>query len=465
MESTSSSATHFRRSLGLLPAVAVNMTQICGIGPFVTIPAIVAAVGGPMAILGWIVGAIIVMADGLVWAELGAAMPGAGGTYLYLREAFQYTSGRMMPFLFIWTVLLSIPLIMSTGVIGMVQYMEYYFPNMTPLTIHLASAAVMVLVVGILYQRLTVIAKITEILWVIMIITVGGVILASFTHFNPRMAFAVAPGTFRLNGKFFSGLCVALIFSVYDYLGYNTTAYMAEEVRDPGRVLPRSIIYSILAMLVIYLSMNIGILGVLPSDQVANSNFIGADVMEHIWGKPAAKIFTGLIIITAFASVVTGLLGGSRVPYHAAKDKLFFSVFGRLHPRLNFPHIALLVMGVVTLIGSFFTLTDVITMLTAATVLIQGVAQVIALTVLRRRQPNLPRPYRMFLYPLPSLIALAGWIYLYFASGLKMIWLSLAWMALGVGAFLIWAQIEKTWPFGEKEIRQAYLDAAADGAE
>jgi amino acid transporter len=441
------------------------MTQICGIGPFVTIPAIVAAVGGPMAILGWIVGATIVMADGLVWAELGAAMPGAGGTYLYLREAFQYTTGRMMPFLFIWTVLLSIPLIMSTGVIGMVQYMEYYFPKMTPLTIHLVSASVMVLVVGMLYQRLTVIAKITEILWVIMIVTVGGVILASFTHFNPKMAFVVAPGTFRLNSKFFSGLGAALIFSVYDYLGYNTTAYMAEEVRDPGRVLPRSIIYSILAMLVIYLSMNIGILGVLPTDQIANSNFIGADVMEHIWGKTAAQVFTGLIIITAFASVVTGLLGGSRVPYHAAKDKLFFSVFGRLHPRLNFPHIALLVMGVVTLIGSFFTLTDVITMLTAATVLIQGVAQVIALTVLRRRQPNLPRPYRMFLYPLPSLIALAGWIYLYFASGWEMIWLSLAWMALGVGAFLIWAKVEKTWPFGEKEIRQAYLTPAADGAE
>src|SRR5258708_28075335 len=104
------SAPGFTRALGLRAAVAVDMTQMCGIGPFVTIPLMVATVGGPQAILGWVVGALLAVADGLVWAELGAAMPGSGGTYIYLREAFQYSTGRLMPFLFILSARLRIPL-------------------------------------------------------------------------------------------------------------------------------------------------------------------------------------------------------------------------------------------------------------------------------------------------------------------------------------------------------------------
>src|SRR5580704_11067437 len=119
--------THFNRSVGLFSALAVNMNAICGIGPFVTIPLMVSTMGGPQAILGWIVGALLAITDGLVWAELGAAMPGAGGTYIYLREAFQYRTGKLMPFLFVWTAVISIPLIMSTGIIGLVQYLGFYF--------------------------------------------------------------------------------------------------------------------------------------------------------------------------------------------------------------------------------------------------------------------------------------------------------------------------------------------------
>src|ERR1700716_846517 len=121
----------FVRSIGLLQGTAINMTQMVGIGPFVTIPLMVAAFGGPQAIMGWILGAILALADGLVWAELGAAMPGAGGTYLYLREAFQYRTGRLMPFLFIWSVMVFIPLTMATGVIGILDYLGYYLPDLS----------------------------------------------------------------------------------------------------------------------------------------------------------------------------------------------------------------------------------------------------------------------------------------------------------------------------------------------
>ena len=222
------------------------MTQMCGIGPFITIPLMVAAFGGPQAIIGWIAGALLALADGLVWAELGASMPGAGGTYIYLREAFQYRTGRLMPFIFSWTAILFIPLIMSTGVIGLVQYLGYLWPNMSWLEIHLVSLVVVGIVLFALYRRIESIGFLTNILFVIMLLSIGAVIVASLTHFNPALAFTYPSNAFTLNGAFFAGLGAGLLIGIYDYLGYNTTAYMGAEMRNPGRVIPWSIIVSII---------------------------------------------------------------------------------------------------------------------------------------------------------------------------------------------------------------------------
>jgi amino acid transporter len=381
-----------------------------------------------------------------------------------------------MPFLFVWTAMLFIPLIMSTGVIGILNYLGYFFPDLNPDSmgtkywiIRSISAVVIVAAVVIaLYRNIKDIGRLTTVLWVIMIATVGAVIAASFSHFDHRMAFDFPPDAFKLGRGFFIGLGGALIYAAYDYLGYNTTAYMAAELRDPGRTIPRSIIYSILGMMVIYLVMNIGMIGVVPwreaIDETKGANkYLASVVVERAWGGGAAKIVTALIVITAFGSLFTGLLGASRIPYNAALDKLFLPIFGKLHPRHLFPYAALLAMGVVTAIGSFFNLGDIIDVLTAIMVLIQCIGQIIALIVLRRRQPNLPRPYKMTLYPIPAIIALLGWGYAYVATiqrlGWKLVWMSVGWVMLGAGAFLIWARVEKTWPFGEKEIREEFKDA------
>ena len=449
----------FIRSVGLPTAIAINMTQMCGIGPFITIPLMVAAFGGPQAILGWIAGAILALADGLVWAELGAAMPGAGGTYIYLREAFQYRTGRLMPFIFSWTAILFIPLIMSTGVIGLVSYLGYLWPNMSQWEIYLVSLVVVGVVLFALYRRIESIGLLTNILFVIMLLSIGAVIVASLTHFNSALAFTYPSNAFTLNGAFFAGLGAGLLIGIYDYLGYNTTAYMGAEMRNPGRVIPWSIIVSILGIMVLYLALNVGVLGVVPWQSVAKSTSIASLVLEQVWGKGIANVVTVFIIITAFASVFAGLLGGSRVPFNAARDGVFLRQFGKLHPRYHFPHIALIVMCVITAIGSFFDLSTVISMLIAVLVLIQGVVQVVALTVLRRRQPNLKRPYRMWLYPLPAIIAVVGWAYVYYSSGPVPILFSLAWVAVGVVAYLLWARfVEHTWPFGPKEIKEEYLE-------
>jgi amino acid transporter len=448
----------FIRALGLFPATALNMAQMVGIGPFITIPLIISAMGGPQAILGWVVGALIALFDGLVWAELGAAMPRSGGTYTFLREAYQYSTGRFMPFMFVWTTLLVTPLIMSTGMIGMTDYLGYFF-HMTSMESHWIAVAFTVVTVALLYRRIDSVAKLTNLLWGGMIVTVLLVIVAAFSHFHGHLAFSYPAGAWTPDAKFFGGLGAGLVLAIYDYFGYYTVTYVGDEVKSPGRVVPWSIILSILGVLVIDLSMNIGIIGVVPWQIAEKSTSIGTDFMQRIWGHGAADVVAVLIIICAFASVYTGLLGASRLPYNAAKEKLFFKPFGLLHPRLRFPHVSLLVMGLVTAVGCFLSLTTVINALIALTLFTQFIAQIGALTILRRKQPTLPRPYRQWLYPVPSILALAGWIYIFQASGWAAIRVAIGWTVLGVIAFLIWARAEHVWPFGPKEIREEFLDA------
>lgn len=455
----------FERGIGLRSAVAINMTQMCGIGPFVTIPLMIAALGGPQAAFGWIIGAVLALADGLVWAELGSSMPGAGGTYLYLREAFQYRSGRLMPFLFVWTAMFTIPLIMATGVIGLVQYLGYLIPGMSWVEIHAISLGVVAIVLFALYRRVSATGAISTVLWIVALLSLLIVIVASLTNFHSRLAFTYPHNAFALGGPFWAGLGGGLLIGIYDYLGYNTTAYMAAEIKDPGRVLPRSILYSVLGIMVAYLAMNIGVLGTVPWQVAAKSQSVASLVLDRTWGKAAADITTGLIVLTAFGSIFAGLMGGSRVPYNAARDGLFFRPFGRLHPRHHIPHVALLVMGAITAVGSFFTLSTVINVLLAVFVIVQAVAQVVALTVLRRRQPELRRPYRQWLYPLPSLLALGGWIYVYTSSGHTPIIFSLVILAAGLVAFLAWSRAERQWPFGPIEIREDFVGEAESPAK
>jgi amino acid transporter len=452
------------RQIGPLQATAINMTQMCGIGPFVTIPAMVAIMGGPQAMFGWIIGAILALADGLIWAELGAAMPGAGGTYIYLREAFQYRTGRLMPFLFVWSAVLFIPLIMSTGIIGLVQYLGYLIPGVTDDGGNTAlgkviGVGIILLIMLALFRKIGQIGRLTTVLFATMLIAALATIIAAFTHFNVEQAFAFTPGAFSSAGPgtFWAGLGAGLIIATYDYLGYNTAAYLGGELRDPGRTLPRAIIVSILGIMSLYFLLQIGVLGSLPLDDVKTATSVASSVLEQAWGSGVAKVITAFIVVAAAASVFTGLLGGSRVPFEAARDKVFLPVFGKLHPTLKLPTAGVLTMGVITIIGSLFTLTDAINAAVATLVIIQSLAQCAAIVVLRRRQPDLSRPYRQWLYPVPTIIAAVGWVYIYFSATWLSIGLSLGWIALGAIAYLVYAKTENTWPFGPKEIKEAYV--------
>ncbi|GAB3725879.1 APC family permease [Amycolatopsis oliviviridis] len=462
---SSSPRPGLERKIGPLQATAINMTQMCGIGPFVTIPAMVVTLGGPQAMFGWLIGALIALADGLIWAELGAALPGAGGTYVYLREAFGFRTGRLMPFLFAWSAVLFIPLIMSTGIIGLVQYLGYLIPGVaddggTTTLGKLIGLGVIALIVLALFRRIGEIGKLTTVLFAIMLFAALSVIVAAFTHFDGAQAFAFTPGAFSFGGgAFWAGLGAGLIIAIYDYLGYNTSAYLGGEVRDPGRTLPRSIIFSILGIMSLYFLLQLGVLGSIPLEELKTATSVASTVLEQAWGTGTAKVITVFIVIAAVGSVFAGLLGGSRVPFEAARDKVFLPVFAKLHPKLNLPTAGVLTMGAITAIGSLFTLTAVINAAVTVLVLIQSLAQVAAIVVLRRRRPELDRPYRQWLYPIPTIIALLGWVYIYFSATWLSIGLSVGWIALGVAAFAAYAKAERVWPFGPKGIQESFAGA------
>jgi amino acid transporter len=441
------------RRFGLLHATALNMTNMMGIGPFITIPLLMSAMGGPQAMLGWAVALIIVFCDGMVWSELGAALPGSGGSFGYLRQGYgPATFGRLMGFLFVWQFVFSGPLEIASGYIGFSQYLGYIWKGITPRQMMLVVAVIGALNVILLYRRITSIATITLTLWIGTIVTVIAVVVTGGVHFDSRVAFDFPPGAFNFSIGFLLGLGAAARVGVYDYLGYYDVCYIGDEVENPGRVIPRSILLSTVAVALIYIAINFSIIGVVPwrdfvpAASHPESNFVVSIFMERIFGPRVATVFTAMILWTAFGSVFALLLGYSRVPYAAARDGYFFEVFGRLHPQ-GFPYVSLLALGVLSIVAGFFSLGTVIDALITTRILVQFIGQIGAITLLRRREPNLPRPYRMWLYPLPSLIALLGWIFIFATTPLTVIAFGLGALVLGVLAFGLWSWKLKTWPF------------------
>jgi len=470
------------RGVGLRGATTLNMIDMIGVGPFITIPLIIAAMGGPQAMLGWLLGALLVVCDGLVWAELGAALPGSGGSYRYLAEIYgPHSLGRLMSFLFIWQLTFSAPLSIASGCIGLAQYATYIFPalgsatkvtlpvlgvvEINALPVALVAIAALALAVVLLYRRITLIEKFSKFLWVGVMLTILWIIFAGVTHFNPRLAFDFPPdafaifnhaaGGFHLRPEFFTGLGAALLIAVYDYWGYYNVCFFGGEVKDAGRTIPRAVLLSILFVAIIYIVMNVSILGVIPWREFASTantpaqRYVISSFIERLYGHKAALIATALIMWTAFASVFSLLLGYSRVPFAAARDGNYFRIFARVHPRHRFPYISLLVMGGIAALFCFFRLADVIAALVVIRLLVQFLAQIIGVIVLRIRRPDLPRPFRLWLYPVPAIVALVGFIYVLISrpNFLKEIRYAAVLIVVGLIIYFIRARARREWPF------------------
>ena len=430
-----------QRRFGLVQATALNMSNMMGAGPFITIPLLMSAMGGPQAMLGWIVALVITLADGLVWSELGAALPYSGGTYGYLRASFGGW-GRFMAFLFIWQLVISGPLEIASGYIGFGQYLRYLWPAATDLEMKLAGGAVGVVVIFLLYRQIQGIGRLMVSLWVGVMICIGTVIVTGALHFHASVAFDFPPDAFDFSWGFLLGLGAASRVGIYDYLGYYDVCYIGDEVKDPGRVIPRSLLVSLVSVAVIYLGVNLSIIGTVPWREFVPASDplppVASMFMEKLHGRDVAVVFTLLVLWTIVACVFALLLGYSRIPYAAARDGNFFKAFAELHPTGAFPHRSLLVIGVLSIAFTFLPLMTVIDGLLTTRMLVQFIGQVGALMWLRRHRPDMARPFRMWLYPLPALLALVGWIYLIATQSLEQQVYALVFLALGIGCYAVW---------------------------
>ncbi len=468
------------RGVGLGSATALNMIDMIGVGPFITVPLIVSAMGGPQAMLGWILGAGFAMCDGLVWAELGAAMPWSGGSYGYLKEIYGPRSlGRLISFLFIWQLSFSAPLSIASGSIGLAQYAGFFWPSLEHTYAgHNASVQlpflgalqmswvvtggtfvailICVLAVLLLYRRITTIGRLSKLLWVGVMGTIAWIIFAGLTHFNAAQAFSFPPGAFTLSRNFFNGLGGAMLIAAYDYWGYYNVCFLGDEIKDPGRTIPRALLLSILLVACLSVVMNISILAVVPWQDMVRSGksnsglYVVSVFMQRIYGPWAARLVTGLIMWTAFASVFSLMLGYSRVPYAAARDGNYFKAFSRVHPKYRFPHVSLLALGLVAAAFCFLRLADVIAALVVIRIMLQFLIQAIGVIVLRIRRPDMPRPFRMWLYPLPALLASLGFLFVLIKrpNPLKEIRYAAVILIVGLVIYLIRAWRSREWPFG-----------------
>src|SRR5579863_3947663 len=466
------------RGVGLGSATALNMIDMIGVGPFITIPLMVSAMGGPQAMLGWILGAIFAMCDGLVWAELGAAMPHSGGSYGYLREIYgQNGLGRLVSFLFVWQLSFSAPLSIASGSIGLAGYAPYFWPGLEKqfiarhwsvplpllgrLQLHwLVSGATFVaigmlaLATTLLYRKITSIGWISKLLLAGVLSIVFWIIVAGVSHFNAAQAFSFPSVAFALSRNFFLGLGSAMLIATYDYWGYYNVAFLGDEVKNPGKTIPRAILLSIFLVGCLYVVMNISILGVVPwrEIQAGQDNrglYVVSIFMQKIYGPWAANLATGLVMWTAFASVFSLMLGYSRVPYAAALDGNYFKAFARLHVVGRFPYVSLIALATVAALFCFLSLADVIAGLVVIRITLQFLLQAIGLIVLRIRRPDLPRPFRMWLYPLPALAASAGFLFVLISrtNSLTQIRYAVLILISGVVIYLVRAWRHREWPF------------------
>ena len=459
------------RGIGLTTAINLNVLNMIGVGPFITLPLMVVALGH-LAILGWIFGAILALCDGMVWAELGTRFPESGGSYLYLNKVYGAERwGRLLSFLYIWQLTFSAPLSTASGAVGLSQYAAYLWPKLNLswfvhdvhvgswFQIHVAltlTSLVAMLACGLatflIYSGIQTISRISRILSVGVLLAIVWVIVSGLSHMHFALPHVHALAREHgMGGGFSAGLLIA----IYNYGGYYNICFLGGEVKDPRRIIPRAIFWSILLVAALYVFMNISVLNVIPVHEfmqpgaLATRTSVIAVLMQRLYGPWAGNAMALLIVWTAFSSVFAVLLGYSRVPYAAALDKNYFSSFATLHQTKRFPTVSLLVLGTISIFFCLFRLPNLISALIITRIVFQFLLQSVGLVAFRRTLGGQPNPFHMPLYPLPALLAIAGFLFVLFHGKNLSKELEFATLLLLTGLLIygLRAIIRKEWPF------------------
>ncbi|HAO47795.1 MAG TPA: amino acid permease [Chitinophagaceae bacterium] len=451
-------APKLQRSLGLFQSTVINMIDMVGIGPFVTLPIVMGLLGG-MFLYAWIAGAILSLVDAMIWSELGAAYPLAGGSYNFLKEAYGKDGmGRMMSFLYVWQTIIQAPLVAASAAIGFAQYLGYLV-QLSEWEQKAVSASVIVVVTILLYRKIDSIGRIAVLLWTGVILTMGWIIVGGIAHGNflqPLKDINEGFSWAHLASFAFGQACIK---SIYSYLGYYNVCHLGGEIKEPGKNIPRSMFISVIGIAILYIAMNTSVGSVISWQEVKQwqdagvNNFVVSTFIERLYGHMAANIATIMILWVTMASLFAVMLGYSRVPYAAANDGSFFKVFARLHPTRNFPYISLLVMAAFGFVFSLlFKMSDVISGILAMRIMVQFIGQAIGVLLLRKRNGTSSLPYKMPLYPLPVILVIAMWLFIFYSTGLKVINSFLIVFGSGLAVYFIYAKLQGQWPYQKKEL-------------
>ena len=432
------------------------MIDMVGIGPFVTLPIVMGLMGG-MFLYAWIAGAILSLIDAMIWSELGAAYPLAGGSYNFLKEAYGKNGmGRMMSFLYVWQTIIQAPLVAASAAIGFSQYLGYLV-HLDAWQQKLVSAAVIIFITFLLYRKIDSIGRIGVLLWTGVILTLGWIIVGGIANGNFLQPLKDINSDFswgQLASFLFGQACIK---TMYSYLGYYNVCHLGGEIKDPGKNIPRSMFISVIGIAILYISMNMSVSSVISWQEIKQwqdagiNNFVVSTFIERLYGNTAANIATVMILWVALASLFAVMLGYSRVPYAAAIDGAFFKVFGRLHPTKNFPYISLLVLaGFAFVFSLLFKMKHVIDGILAMRIMVQFIGQAAGVILLRKRNGTKHLPYKMPLYPLPVILVIAMWLFIFYATGLTIILSFLVVFASGLIVYFVYAKLQKQWPYQVK---------------
>ena len=446
-------ASMLHRRLGLFQSTVLNMIDMVGIGPFITLPIVIGLIGG-MYIYAWVAGAILSLVDAMIWSELGAAYPLAGGSYNFLKEAYgKEGPGKMMSFLYVWQTVIQAPLVAASAAIGFSSYFVYLVP-LVAWQQKIISGTVILFITFLLYRKIDSIGKIGVLLWFGVIATLGWIIFGGISHGNILQPLKNMNGAFswQVLGSFAFGQ--ACVKTIYSYLGYYNVCHLGGEIKNPGKNIPRSMFISVIGIAILYLAMNLSISSVISWEEIkgwqlsGQNNFVISIFIERLYGNNAAVIATVMILWVALASLFAVMLGYSRVPYAAAVDGAFFKIFGRLHPTKNFPYVSLLVLaGLAFIFSLLFRMGDIISGILAMRIMVQFIGQGIGVMLLRRRNGKQHLKYKMPLYPLPVIMAIAMWLFIFYATGLTIIASFLIVFGSGLVVYFFIAKMKKQWPF------------------
>ena len=450
--------------LTLLQSAALNTLNMFGTGPFVSLPLLIASVSppGPQALFGYVVALVACIADSFIWSELASIYPDSGGTYVYLKKCYGEGWGQLMSFLFVWQQVVSGPMEIATGFSAISRYATYLYP-LNSLQQSALSSCLAVATVALLYRGTDAVGAITIALWVGTLTAIFLTLAAGISGGDPALLHQDVP----LTPTFFFSAASAMRYSIYDLMGYYDVCYVADKVENPRKNIPIACISTCVIVGVVFVAVDCSIMsatewhgetGLLQKIERNDPSlgYLMSDFAErNLGGVYPAMAFTVLVMYTIFGSSFSLMYGYAQIPYSAAKQGDFFSIFAHSHPTYSgLCDWSLLLTGALSVVFCWFDLDTVIEGLIATRILSQFIAQTVGLMI-HRKHAGTGRPhFKMPLYPLPCVVQIVLFLVVFVSSdslllggGKPILEGALVVLFSGLVVFLALSKTRGVWPF------------------